>query len=106
MGAAKDRRAALAAGDMTADVEQLCDLGEACIDSDNCCSALGEQIVAKAAAAVHLDEQAAEIVQGVVARLQEGTTLAAQHARLGAARSDSFRVTGAPAKERCHRGRV
>ena len=58
-----------------------------------------EQIVAEPAAPVHLDQQAAEVVQRLLARLQQRAALTAQHAGLGAARSDPFGVVS-PAGER------
>ena len=64
--------------------------------------ALGEQVVAEAAAPVHLDEQAAEVAQRVVACLAERAALAAEHPGVGAARGDAFRRGGTPAKARRH----
>jgi hypothetical protein len=59
-------------------VEQVVDLGEARVDPDDAGGALGEQIVAKAASAVHLDEQAAQLAQRVVTCLAERPALTAK----------------------------
>ena len=56
----------------------------------------------KLAAAVHLDEQAAELAQRVVARLAQRAALAAQQPGVRAARGDAFRRVGAPAEARRH----
>jgi hypothetical protein len=44
-------------------VEQLVDLGEPRVDPDHVRTPLRKEIVAEAAAAVHLDEQAAEVAE-------------------------------------------
>jgi hypothetical protein len=106
MRTAQDGCAALAPRDVAPDVQELFDLREPRIDSYNRGSTLGEQVVAEAAAAVHLDEEAAEIGERVLARLQERPTLAAKHAGLRATWRDAFGVVCAPAKKRGHPGRV
>jgi len=40
-------------------MEKVVDLGEARVDADDAGAALGEQVLAETAAAVHLDEQPA-----------------------------------------------
>ena len=66
------------------------DLGEARVDADDRRGALGEQVVAEAAAPVHLDEQAAEVAQRVLAGLQQRAPLAAEQAGVRAARGDAL----------------
>ena len=67
--------------------------------------ALLQQVVAEAAAAVHLDEQAAEVAQRVLARLEQRAALAAQHAGVCPARGDTGSSVGAAAEQR-HSARV
>jgi hypothetical protein len=88
------------------DVQELFDLREPRIDSHNRGGTLGEQVVAEAASPVHLDEEAAEVAERILARLHERPALAAEHAGLRAAWRDAFGVVCAPAKKRGHPGRV
>ena len=71
--------------------EQVVDLGEARVDADDRRGALGEQVVAEAAAPVHLDEQAAELAQRVLARLQQRAPLTAEQPGVRATRGDTLR---------------
>ncbi len=87
-------------------MQQVLDLGEARVDPDDDRRPFGEQVVAEAAAAIHLDEQPADVAKGVVARFQERATFAPEHSRVWAARSDPCVVGCAPAPERGHPGRV
>ena len=100
------RGAALAAWDAPVDVEELVDLGEAGVDPDHRRRPLGEQVVAEAAAAVHLDQQSAEVAQRILAGLQQRAAFPAQHPGRGPARGDSFGVVRPPAKECGHARRV
>ena len=84
-------------------MKELLDLAEACVDPDDDRGALLEEVVAKAAAAVHLDEQPAEIAQRVLARLQQSPALAAQHSGMCSARGDPGGSVGAAAE---HSARV
>lgn len=69
-------------------MQKLLDLAEPGIDADDDRRPLLQEVVAEPAAAVHLDEQPAEIAQGVLARLQQGPALAPQHAGMCPARGD------------------
>lgn len=89
---------------MTASVQERLDLGEARVDPDDRRRPLSEQVVPEPASSVHLDEQAAEVAQRVLARLQEGAALAPQQARVGAPRSDACGARPVPAKEWRHPG--
>ena len=57
-----------------------------------------EQVVAEPAAAVHLDEQPAEVAQRVLARLEQRPALAAQHTGVRPARGDPGSSVGAAAE--------
>jgi hypothetical protein len=83
-------------------VQKRCDLGEACVDADDRRRTLGQQVVAKAAAAVHLDEQAAQLTERRLARLQQRAALAAEQSGVCAVRGDPRGIGRAPAKERGH----
>ena len=72
-------------------MEELVDLGQPCVDPDDRRRTLGEQVVAEAAAAIHLDQQATEVRDDVCARLDERAPLAAQDAGVRAARCDTCR---------------
>jgi hypothetical protein len=100
MGSAQDRRTALAACRVAAGVEEILDLGQPRVDSDDYRGPLGEQVVAEAAAAVHLEQEAAEVAQLVVPRPGQGSTLATQDTSVRAARSDTRCLLGAPSEER------
>jgi hypothetical protein len=79
-------------------MEERLDLGDARVDADHLGRTLGQQVVTEAAAAVHLDEEAAQVAQQVLARLQQGAALTPKEAGVRAPRSDT-RVWSAPAKE-------
>jgi hypothetical protein len=81
-------------------MEELFDLGQARIDSDHCGSTFGEQVVAEAASAVHLDQQAPEVAERVLACLQECSPFAAEDARLRPARGDASSLVRTPAEKR------
>jgi hypothetical protein len=81
-------------------IEQRFDLGDASVDSDDLRRPLRQQVVAEPAAPVHLDEQAAQVAQRILACLQEGAALAPEQACMGAPRSDT--VGAVPAKKRGH----
>jgi hypothetical protein len=85
-------------------VQELLDLREACVDPDDLRSALGEQVVAKPSAPVHLDEEAADLAEGGLAGLQERTALAPKQSGVGAPRGDAACIGPAPAKEWGHPG--
>ena len=93
-------------GTLAPDVQELFDLREPRIDPHNRGGTLCEQVVAEAASPVHLDEEAAEVGERVLARPQERAALAAEHAGLRAAGRDAFGVACAPAEKRGHPGRV
>jgi hypothetical protein len=97
VGATEERGTTLAARDLARAVQELVDLGETSVDAHDGRCAFRKQILAKAAAPVHLDQQAADVLEGVVARLQERAPLAAKQARVRVARSDAY--VPAPAKE-------
>jgi hypothetical protein len=103
MRPAEQRRAARAARGVASRVEERLDLGDPGVDPDDLGGPLRKQVVAEAAAAVHLDEEAAEIAQHILARPQEGSALAPEQACMGPPRSDAL-VDPAPAKERGHPG--
>jgi len=84
-------------------VQELLDLAEPGVDAHDDGGPLLQEVVAKTAAAVHLDDQAAEIPECVVARLQERPPLAAQHSGVGPARGDTGGSVGAAAE---HSARV
>jgi hypothetical protein len=85
-------------------VEELLDLRKARVDPDDLRCALGEQVVAKPTAAIHLDEKAADLAQGSLARLQERTALAPKQSGVGAPRGDAACIGPAPAKKWRHPG--
>jgi hypothetical protein len=87
-------------------VQERLDLGEAAIDPDDGRRALGQQVIAEAAPAIHLDEQAAELGQRLLARLEERAPLAPEDSGVRSARADSLNIGRAPAKERGHIVRV
>ena len=62
-------------------VEQLVDLGEPRVDADELRAALVQEVFAKAAAAVDLDQQPAEVAELLLADLQKRAALAAEQAR-------------------------
>ena len=86
-------------------MQELLDLAEARVDADDDRGPLLQEVVAKPAAPVHLDEQAAEIAQRVLARFQQRPALAPEHAGVGTARRDTGSSLGAaaehPAECRC-----
>jgi hypothetical protein len=102
MRAAQDRNATFALWRLAARVEQIVDLGEAVVDADDDCTPFVEQVFAQLAAAVHLDEQATELLQGSTAGPLERAPLAAKQARMRSA----WRDAGRPTLERRHRNRV
>jgi len=71
-------------------VQEVLDLGETRIDPDDPCAPLGEQVLPEAAAAVHLDEQAAELAERLGTGLLQQAPLAAQHTRVRAGPSFVF----------------
>jgi len=73
----QEGRAAVATPHAAAQAQELVDLRESCVDADDRSRPLSEQIVAKAAAPVHLDEQAAEVTQLIVPDAGERAALAA-----------------------------
>jgi hypothetical protein len=80
-------------------LKELLDLGDPRVDADDRSRPLGEQVVSEAAAAIHLDEQPAEVAEHVLTRPKQGAALTSEHASMGAPRSDAL-VPSAPAKER------
>ena len=84
--------------------------GEASVDAHDSGGALGQEVVAKAAAAVHLDEQAAQLAERVGARLQERAALAPEQPGVRATRLETIQCNAvgraAPAEERGHPRRV
>jgi hypothetical protein len=85
-------------------VEQGVDLGEPRVDADDRRRPLGEQVIAKTAAPVHLDEEAAQVGDCVGACLEQCAPLAAEEAcvwpaRLQAARGDAV-GSATPSEER------
>jgi hypothetical protein len=84
-------------------MEERLDVGDPGVDPDDLRGSLGEQVVAEPATAVHLDKEAAEVAQHVLARLEQSPALAPKQACVGAPRSDAL-VDPAPAKERGHPG--
>jgi 3-hydroxybutyryl-CoA dehydrogenase len=91
-------------------VQQVVDLDEPRVDADEHGARLREQVLAEAAAAVELDEQAAEIAKLLLADPEERPLLAPQLARVRPARRDAFRTRAAlarsPPPERPHAGSV
>src|SRR5262249_39442944 len=104
--AAEDRRAALAARHPPTAVEQAVNLGKPGVDADDRRRPLGEQVVAKAAAPVHLDEEAAQVRDAIGARLEQCAPRAAKEACMGPARLQAVRGdavgSATPSEERCH----
>jgi hypothetical protein len=84
--AAEERRAALAARHAPAAVQQSLDLGQTAVDADDRRRPFREQVVAEAAAAIHLDEEPAQVGDGVGARLEQCAPFPAKKARVGSAR--------------------
>jgi hypothetical protein len=87
---------------MPARVQERFDLCEPPVDADDRRCALGQQVVAEAASPVHLDQQAAELAQRFLARLQQRAALAPEEPGMLAPRDDSLDIGRAPAEERGH----
>ena len=85
---AQHRGAAAAAGDAAVGMQKLVDLGQPRVDADELGAALGEQVLAEAAAPVELDQQPAEVAQLLLADVQERALLSPQQAGVGPARGD------------------
>ena len=90
--APEDRRSALAAGG-GADAaarhgggEQGVELGEPLLEADELRAAVDEQVLAELVAAVHLEDEAAEVAEARLAELEEGAALAAELSWGGSAR--------------------
>jgi hypothetical protein len=60
------------------DREERLELLEPAVDLDELSTAFGDEIVAKAVATVHLEDQAAKIPDALLAQLQQRSALAAQ----------------------------
>jgi hypothetical protein len=88
VGAAKDGGAARAALGALAAVEQLVDLGEPGVDAHHLRAPLVHEVVPPLAPAVHLDHEPPEVVEALVAGLQQGPALAAEDTRMRTARGD------------------
>ena len=84
-------------------MEERFDLGDARVDPDHLGRALGQQVVTEPAAAIHLDQETAQVAQQILTRLQERATLTPEQASVRAPRSDTL-VRSAPAKEWGHPG--
>lgn len=104
--AEQDGRAARAAPGRAATVEEVIDLGESRVDPDELGTTLLRQVVAKGAATVHLDHQAAQVAELRVARPEQGAPLAPEQARVRPSGSDALGVprdgVDAPAMEQRH----
>ena len=75
-------------------VQQVVDLREPRVDPDGVGAGLLEQVLAERAAAVHLDDEPAEVAQLRLARAQQHLLLAAEHAGVRAPRSDALDLGG------------
>jgi hypothetical protein len=81
-------------------VQERLDLREARVDADDRRRTFRQQVIAKGAAAIHLDEQAAELAERRLARLEERTPLAPEQPGVRAMWGDSRGIGRAPAEER------
>jgi hypothetical protein len=101
---AQERCATFAAWCLGAGVQERLDFGDASVDPDDLRRSFRKQVVPETATPVHLDEQAAQVAQRILARLQEGAALAPEEACVGAPWSDAVGVGAAPTKKRGHPG--
>jgi hypothetical protein len=83
-------------------VEERLDLGEPAVDADDPRGTLGQEVVTEAAPAVHLDEQAAELTERFLARLQERASLAPKQSGVRTTRRNPLGIWRASAEERRH----
>ena len=87
-------------------MQESLDLSQTPVDPDDTRGALGQEVVAEPAAAIHLDEQAAERGQSVGPCLQERAALAPEKTGMWPARRDAFAVGRTPTEEGGHPRRV
>jgi hypothetical protein len=83
-------------------VEERLDLGEATVDPDDPRGTLGQEVVPEAASAVHLDEQAAELTEGFLTRLQERAPLAPEQSGVRTTWGYPLGIWRASAEKRGH----
>lgn len=88
--------------------EHLVHLPEAAIEREQVGAALGEEVLAKAVTAVHLQNQAAEVAQLLLTEAKQGAPLPADHAGRGKRPPRGRRrlVLSEPVEQRGHEDRV
>jgi hypothetical protein len=81
-------------------LQELVDLGQPGVDPDDGGGALGEEVVAEASTAVHLDQQPTEVAQLALTGADECAPLPSQEAGVGATGGDPIGAVGVATKER------
>jgi hypothetical protein len=91
-------------------MEKVVDLHQTGVDAHELGAGLGEEIFAESATAVELDEEPTEVAKLLVADVQEGPALPAEHSRMRPAGGDSVDpwavVTSSPPVNRPHGSEV